>query len=229
MKRFFMVALSALTLSLSVQAQAYRDSQYYNSRTGHLDYTRHHNDNVIGTGDMYYGLRLGPSFSTVNSDDKALDGGSSQTGLNLGAVVGFGLSTQTPLFLETGLFYVEKGGKSTYEGKKMTYDLNYLEIPITVKYIIDIDGDFSVQPFLGGYLSCGVGGKIKNYGDRVAQSSFSKTYFQRFDGGLKLGCGVAYDMFYADLGYDIGLSNICHDEFDTSRNGCLTLSVGVNF
>ena len=40
-----------------------------------------------------------------------------------------------------------------------------------------------------------------------------------------------YDELYknADLTYDIGLANICHDEFDSSHNGCLTLSIGVNF
>ncbi len=73
------------------------------------------------------------------------------------------------------------------------------------------------------------GGKIKNYGDRVAISSFSSDCFKRLDGGLRLGCGMAYDLFYADLTYDIGLANICHDEFDSSHNGCLTLSIGVNF
>lgn len=229
MKKIIIIALAIISMSISAHAQAYTNSRYYNERTGHLDYTNHHLDNVIGTGDIYYGLRLGAAFSTVNSDDKALDGGSSQTGLNLGGVIGFGLSDQTPLFLETGISYVEKGGKSVYEGKKMTYDLNYLEVPITAKYIFDIDGDFSIQPFLGGYLAFGIGGKIKNYGDRVAESSFSKKYFQRFDGGIRLGCGLAYDMFYADLSYEIGLSNISHDEFDSSHNGCLALSVGVNF
>ena len=189
--------MAIITLTLSAQAQAYRDSRYYNNSTGRLEYTYHHHDGVIGTGDVYYGLRLGPAFSTVNSDDQALDGGDSQTGLNLGAVIGFGLSDTTPLFLETGLFY--------------------------------IDGDFSVQPFFGGYLACGVGGKIKNYGDRLSESSFSHKYFQRFDGGLRIGCGAAYDMFYLDLGYDIGLSNITHDEFDASHNRCWTLSLGVNF
>ena len=53
--------------------------------------------------------------------------------------------------------------------------------------------------------------------------------FQRFDGGLRLGCGVGYDLFYVDLTYDIGLSNICHDTFDTSHNGSLSLNFGVNF
>ena len=231
MKKSLFMALAALMLSATaVQAQAYRNSRYYNERTGHLDYSQRHNDSFFGRGANYYGLRIGPSFSTVNSDDKTLDGGDSQTGLNIGAVVGFSLTDQAPLYLETGLMYTEKGGKKDIDnGKKMTYDLNYLELPVVVKYAINVDGHFSVQPFAGGYLACGVGGKIRNYNERVAESSFSKKYFQRFDGGLRLGCGVGYDMFYADLSYDLGLANICHDEFDRSHNGCLTLNFGVNF
>lgn len=231
MKKFFFIALAALMLTGSAaQAQAYRNSRYYNERTGHLDYSTRRGGNMYASGENYYGLRIGPSFSTVNSDDETLDGGDSQTGLNIGAVAGIALSDRTPLFLETGLYYTEKGGKKKLQnGKKMTYDLNYLEVPITVKYAYAIDDHFSVQPFAGGYLACGVGGKIKNYGLRESESSFSSDRFKRFDGGLRVGCGAAYDMFYFDLTYDIGLANIYHDEFDTSHNGCLTLNFGVNF
>ena len=230
MKKTLIMAMAALMLSVtSVQAQAYKNSRYYNERTGHLDYSKYHNDSFLGENAYYYGLRIGPSFSTVNSDDKTLDGGNSQTGLNIGGV-GFALTDEAPLYLETGLFYNEKGGKKTLDsGKKMTYDLNYLEIPIVVKYAIPVDDDLSVQPFFGGYLACGVGGKIRNYYERVAESSFSKKYFQRFDGGLKFGCGIGYDMLYADLGYELGLANICHDEFDKSHNGCFMMTFGVNF
>ena len=208
-----LVAIATLTAT----AQTYSGSSFYDR------------ENPMGTGSMYYGFRIGPTFSTVNSDDANLDGGNSQTGLTLGAVMGFQLSDDIPLFLETGLSYTEKGGKKTLTGKKMTYDLNYLEIPILVKYIYDIDGHFSVQPLFGGYLSYGISGKIKNFGERHAQDSFSDTTFKRFDGGLRIGCGVGYDLFYADLSYDIGLGNICHDTFDTSHNGCLYLNFGVNF
>ena len=216
MKRFMTLALVAIA-TLTATAQTYSGSSFYDR------------ENPMGTGSMYYGFRIGPTFSTVNSDAANLDGGNSQTGLTLGAVMGFQLSDDIPLFLETGLSYTEKGGKKTLTGKKMTYDLNYLEIPILVKYIYDIDGHFSVQPLVGGYLSYGISGKIKNFGERHAQDSFSDTTFKRFDGGLRIGCGVGYDLFYADLSYDIGLSNICHDTFDTSHNGCLYLNFGVNF
>ena len=231
-KRLALSALAALAMALPSQAQSYTHSRYYNEHSGRLDYG--YRDSGLGTGDMYYGFRIGPAFSTVNCDDPTLDGSDSQTGLTVGAVVGIPLSDEIPLYLEPGLFYTEKGGKKDIindlgEKKKMTYDLNYLEVPIVLKYIYSIDDHFTIQPQFGGYLACGVGGKMKNYDERKAFSSFSDDAFQRFDGGLRVGCGVSYDLFYADITSAIGLSNICHDTFDTSHNGCLSLNFGVNF
>lgn len=111
----------------------------------------------------------------------------------------------------------------------MTYDLNYLQIPAVLKYKYDVDDHFSIQPQFGGYFAVGVGGKIKNFAEREAQSSFRSDNFRRLDGGLRIGCGIGYDMFYADLTYDIGLVNICHDTFDKARNRAVLLSFGVNF
>ena len=226
-KQLFSV-FAALSLAFSSQAQSY-GSRTYNPRTGQFEYSYSKTDRTFERGAKYYGFHGGLSFATVNSDDKTLDGGSSRTGLDFGAYIGYFLSRDVPVFVEAGVAYKEKGGRSTYEGKKMSYNLDYIELPIVVKYSYVLDRHLSIQPFVGGYFACGVGGKIKNYGDRVAESSFSHNYFKRFDGGLRLGCGVGYDLFYADLSYDIGLANICHDEFDTSHNRCFSLNFGVNF
>ena len=231
MKRLITLVLLAAAILLPASAQHYRSSQYYEYGSSRLNYGTH--ESWFGTGDLYYGVRIGPSFSKVNSDDPDLDGGNWQTGLNIAVVMGIPLTPEIPLFIETGLAYTEKGGKKNVtrlEGKKkMTYDLNYLEIPIVLKYVYDVDGDFTLQPYFGGYLACGISGKIKNYGKREAFNSFSDDAFQRFDGGLRFGFGVGYDVFYADLAFDLGLSNICHDMFDTSHNRSLTLNFGVNF
>lgn len=226
MKRitFFMMAI--LLIAMPSSAQNYKNSRYYNRNTGHLDYGRRNSNNQ----DVYFGFRIGPSFSYVNSDGNALDGGNWQTGLNVGVVAGVALSDQQPFYLEGGLYYIEKGGSKKLDtGKKMTYDLNYLEIPVVFKYKYNVDPHFSIQPQVGGYFAAGVGGKIKNYQNRQAEDSFSEDYFRRLDGGIRVGCGVAYDMFYADLTYDIGLANIGHDVFDKTRNGGLQINVGVNF
>ena len=182
---------------------------------------------------VYYGLRLGLALATVNSDDPQLDGGSVRSGLNVGAVLGFQLSPSAPVYLETGLSYTEKGGNGYVDGKKFTYDLNYLEMPILAKYKYYFDDDLSIQPFAGGYLACGVGGKVKDYGtskdDRAVYSSFSDRFFKRFDGGLRIGCGLEFQMIYGEIAYDFGLANICHSDFDKSRTGNFYLNFGVNF
>ena len=98
-----------------------------------------------------------------------------------------------------------------------------------LKYAAPFADRGTVQPFVGGYLACGIGGKVKDYGNRQAFSSFDDNYFKRFDGGLRLGCGVQYDIVYAEAAYEFGLANICNDSFDTSHNRCFYLNVGVNF
>ena len=165
----------------------------------------------------YFGFRFGLSASHINSDAPDLNGSTSKTGLNVGAVVGVQLAPQAPLFFETGLEYSEKGGKGKLGGDKFSIGLNYLEVPLTLKYSAYVAPATAVEPFVGGYLSC---------------SSFDDHYganFKRFDGGIRVGCGVAYEMLYAELGYDFGLTNIGDNAFDDTHNGALFLNIGVNF
>lgn len=220
MKRRTLMALLGMALALPALAQYGRPQPVRPA---------YHNRYEHSSTEIYYGLRLGLSLATVNSDDPMLDGGSARTGLNVGAVLGFGLSNAAPVYLETGLFYTEKGGKGTYQSKRFTYSLNYLDVPLIVKYHFDVYDDVTIQPFLGGYLGVGISGKVKDYGERQAFDSFDDSFFKRFDAGLKLGCGVEYQMLYGELGYDFGLANICHDDFDTSHNGNFYINIGVNF
>ena len=183
-------------------------------------------------GDCYFGVRVGLNVSMVNSGVPRLDGDNPKAGLALGGVVGFQLVDDTPLYVETGLLYTEKGGKSHYDGGSFTYSLNYLELPLVVKYGIEINtfrGDLEIQPFFGGFLAQGLTGKIKEYNSRTSTSSFSNEAFRRFDGGLRMGCGVQFNHLYGELGYELGLANISHDEFDTAHTSNFFLTVGVNF
>ena len=222
MKKMMIVVLSLmLTLPIMAQYGRPRYGSRYSSNT-RISY-RHNPVN------SYVGFRIGGAFSTVNSDDKYLDGGTMRSGLNVGAVAGFQIAPHAPIYLEPGLSYIEKGGKGSYDGRKFTYSLDYLEVPLLLKYDYKVDRDVSIQPFLGGYLSVGVGGKIKDFGYRQAYSSFDDEGFQRFDGGIKLGCGVQFNYLYAEVGYDIGLANISHNYFDDAHTGSLFATIGVNF
>ena len=82
-------------------------------------------------------------------------------------------------------------------------------------------------------MALGVGGKTKEYGNerldipRDSHDSFDQ--FNRFDGGLRIGCGAEYQMVYAEMGFDFGLANISDDEWISARNQSFFINVGVNF
>jgi len=238
MKRIITLAFAALIAVTTLCAQPSRRGAYdrrgYNpSRPSHPS-SRFHPSYYLGEGLIkpYFGLRVGPTFSNVSSDDPYLDGSGLQTGVNVGCAVGFPVSPFIPLYFESGLYYTEKGGTGKSTGNKFTYKLDYLELPFVFKYDAYIGDRFSIQPFVGGYAALGVGGKIKDFGSRQAYSSFSSDSpesFRRGDAGLKFGCGFSYSMLYFDVNYDLGLTNISHDGFDTSHNRALTLNFGLTF
>ena len=98
MKRRFLMTLVGLLALLPMQAQNYQRSRYYNPGSGRLDYRggRATGNWRRGYDYTYYGFRVGPSFSTVSSDDKYLDGSSVKTGLNVGMATGFNMATARP-------------------------------------------------------------------------------------------------------------------------------------
>ena len=227
MKKFIVLAVVSLMTALGAQAQ-YRGS--YNTG-GHIYPSRNRGYELgrysYGWNRPYFGLRVGPTFSNITGDD--FSGGDTKVGVNVGMAVGIPLSNHMPLYLETGLYYTEKGEKDTHNGLK--YNLDYLELPFVFKYRCDVTNHFAVEPYIGGYAAVGVAGKTRTTdGTRSTWNSFGdQGVFRRGDAGIKFGCGVAYDMFYADMTYEWGLANITHDALYDGRNGAFMINVGVNF
>ena len=114
MKRI-MIALMSLVLTLPALAQ-YGRPHYYSRPPAAYRPTPVHSPRP-SYADIYYGLRIGAAFATVNSDDRYLDGGSAKTGLNVGFVAGFQVAYRSPVYFETGLSYIEKVEKATTKGR----------------------------------------------------------------------------------------------------------------
>lgn len=229
MKKFIAFAMVALMAAMPMVAQRHN---YGPTPSNRYDYERSHSRwirNYYGK-DMYFGLRIGPAFSHVSGDGITY-AGSSKTGLHLGGVVGFEITNRAPVFFETGISYVNKGGKSD----NWTTSLSYIELPLVFKYIHYTDFGLSIHPLFGGYLAVGVDGTIKDYITKTKTSAFGDDTklgvpgFKRFDGGLRVGCGVGFSMFYLDMTYDIGLANVSHDDYNSSSNRTFYLNFGVNF
>lgn len=161
--------------------------------------------------------------------------------INTGIVFGNRVGRTVPLYFETGLLYSEKGAKfeATPDVERKTYNLKYLELPLVFKYKADVGfDDLTIQPYFGGFLACGVAGNVKLYEQRIKENPFSDQYLKRFDAGFRIGLGMAFQNFYLDFCYDIGMNNIAakdfhdynYDDFDGRiRTGCFTASIGLDF
>lgn len=175
----------------------------------------------LNESSLYYGLRLGLNIAGISGDDYDLD---SKVGMNLGGVIGVRLSETTPVFLESGLYYTERGAKKD----KDKYGLTYFEVPVLIKYGIQATDDIAVLPYIGPYFSYGIAGKTKVKAADYNKSSY-KHNFNHWDMGFKVGCGVEYNKLYAELGYQFGVANISKVEDADAHGHAFYINVGVNF
>jgi len=178
---------------------------------------------------LYYGARIGLTSAGIGGDE----GIGSKVGMTLGGVIGLRVSSTTPVFLESGLYYTERGGKKD----KLTTSLNYFEIPILIKYGIKATDEIAILPFVGPYFSYAISGRTKMKGDED-WSSFNETHeyngktyggYKHADMGFKLGCGAEYNKLYLELGYQFGVADISSYEALTKHGHAFFMNFGINF
>ncbi len=229
MKRAIILIAFVGIVSSGVSAQSYGLSQTERLGYGYKTFPS-----------KYYGFRIGIDYTHIASKDDYHSCGRS-TRLNVGFTFGKGLSKSTPIYIETGLGYVGKGGRNKEKGdqRKMVYNLDYLELPLVIKYMYTTGGGFGVHVFFGGYFACGIAGSIKeypigdedpdNYHERHSSFSDRDDAYSRFDAGLRFGLGLSYEIFYLEFAYDLGLANINHGSMKSAHNRGAIFNIGVNF
>ena len=169
---------------------------------------------------VYYGVRLGLNVSTLTGD---IEDAKAKAGFNFGGVLGLRVSESTPIFLESGLYYTERGANGEGDAK---IGLTYLEIPILIKYGIAATDEIAILPYIGPAFSFGIAGKTK---PGNISSFSSEGGFNRPDVGIKIGCGAEYNKLYLETGYQFGMANISDSEEGTVHNGAFFVNFGVNF
>lgn len=183
----------------------------------------------LSESSVYYGLRLGMNFSTLAGDYVDLG---TRVGMNLGGVVGIRVSDATPVFLESGLYYASRGAKKD----KQSATTHNLEIPILIKYGVQVSDDIALLPYIGPYFAFGLGGNSKfetidDDNHLIIEKSKTFDALKRFDMGFKIGCGAEYNKLYLELGYQFGATNIAKDNpaDESARNSSIYVNFGVNF
>lgn len=181
---------------------------------------------------LYWGVRFGLTGASIGGD---LDIGM-KTGMTLAGVVGLRASDSTPVFIESGLYYTERGAKKD----KFRVGYNNLEVPVLVKYGIKATDEIAILPFFGPYFSYAFNGKTKQVelDGTSAKTKSVGTFDEKraFTGGLKranmgfkLGCGAEYNKIYLEVGYQFGITNVCKDDDLSAHSNALFVNFGVNF
>lgn len=223
MKKFFIViACAVLSLSASAQRASSSSSSFFS--TEKVD------------GGVKFGIRAGVNFAnaTFKEDDFSYSP-DSRTAFHVGVIADIPLMQS--LYVQTGLFFQEKGWKIEESGDeyayKETYKPMYLQIPILASYRYNFSDALQLQVNAGPYFAYGIGGKVKWEEDEESgEGDFfgDDSDFKRFDCGLQIGAGLTFAKhYYLGVAYEFGFSNIVDDSDMKVKNKNLMISVGYNF
>ena len=175
---------------------------------------------------VYYGVRLGGTLASISSDIKGMDI-DSKLGMTLAGVIGIRLSSSVPVFLESGLYYSERGGKDC--------GYNNLEVPLLIKYGFKATDEIAILPFVGPYFAYAFSGKTKiddGTGKKVKVGTFDEKEWmglKRANMGFKFGCGAEYNHLYLEVGYQLGVTNVSKMDDVSAHSNALFANFGVNF
>ncbi len=166
---------------------------------------------------IYWGARIGIAFGGISGDIETDEG---RTGMTLAGIVGLRVTENAPVFLESGLYYTERGGNKLKGPANLNLaghdaHLNYLEIPALIKYGISLDDEVAFLPFIGPYLGMGISGDYK--------------FMKHPEMGFKIGCGVEWNNLYAEALYQFGVTDIADPDQFSSHGHALGINFGINF
>lgn len=168
---------------------------------------------------LYYGVRFGGTSASVSGDVSV----GSKIGMTLAGIIGLRLSQSTPVFLESGLYYTQRGAKED----DIDITSNNLEIPIVVKYGFQVSDNIALLPFIGPYFAYAVS---SDYDYKINGVEYEGAFRpNRNNMGFKFGCGAEYNKLYLELGYQFGVTNFADKDGVTAHNNALFLNFGVNF
>ena len=218
---------------------------------------------LVFTQDLHpkgFGIKSGANFANVYNVEDSLDY-KTKTGFIVGGFYRFDLNNH--LAIQPEAYFSMKGSRAVGEDTYSYYDstvttaydytlkLNYLEIPVLLKYKIPSGGKVKPNLFIGPSvafkLSARLTGSYK-YQETYASSDYSGYYsyatsideevdaVERTDFGLVFGAGLDIEMGSSSLvieaRYNLGLTGLSKfaDASDPgAKNAAFTLMMGIAF
>lgn len=168
------------------------------------------------------GVRLGANIANQKFDAEGLSiSPDSKLGLLGGLYLTASLSDK--IGIQPELYFSSMGSKLDVQGFESTTKLNYLSLPVLVRYNFTENISLQAGPQLGFLLSA--------KGEVDGTSEDIKDSFKGLDLGAAIGLGVDFGPFNGGLRYVLGLANTS-DESDpdggdfTVKNNSLQIFVG---
>lgn len=168
-----------------------------------------------------------------------------KTGLKAGINVNLPIGKSS--FINTGLFYMQRGQEGSYtadgQSYKEYYSMGYGVLPFMYAYRLRLNSGRAGSIYLsaGPYIGYGFHGRVKEYlvntDGNLSELSNDKTSWGYDINQLKpldfgLSAGIRYELpfgLYTKAQYSYGLSNISTNENMDIRHHSLQLSIGLNF
>lgn len=117
-------------------------------------------------------------------------------------------------------------------GGDYTTVFNYLELPLSVRYMSKSAAGSSWTAGLGPYFSYAVGGHFKSTmgGSTTKTKVFSgNSAYKRFDAGITAGADYIFPVgLMVAIDYELGLANLVSANGTSVKNRCLSLSIGYS-
>jgi len=132
-----------------------------------------------------------------------------------------------PLDLQAEVLYSQKGAKQSIGGNELKARLNYIVIPVMVKYKMPLVPTLGLNIQGGAYL----GQKLDESWD--PEMDMDEDMFKNSDMGAVVGVGVQFKAFISDIRvearYTMGFKNISKEDEGTAKNKNMTVLVGIGF
>lgn len=171
-------------------------------------------------GKQSISVRAGLNISKIKTDGMTFDG---KAGFHVGGVYQHLLTSQAPIYIETGLYVSQKGFSADSDYKANAF---YFEVPLLVNYKFLAGDEFIIYPSAGFYYGLGFAGKMKTGG--VKSDTFGDNGFmERSDFGVRGTCTLEWRSYLASVGYDYSLFDA--GKGGKAKNRTFFISVGYKF
>jgi hypothetical protein len=179
-----------------------------------------------------FGVKAGLSYANIHGRDVYEQ--RSRIGFGAGAFLTFGLGSS--FAVQPEVLFVMKGSKysngSGADAYRETLGLDYIEVPVLIKFFLPVAGPFRLHLFAGPSLAFKLRARVEaTFGGETEVETLDNV--KNTDLGLAAGVGLEHPLgrgrLTLDLRYTAGMGSLSKGTGDDIKNGALGLFAGYSF